>query len=201
MIARLWPVEAVVGENGGFYFQYKNQKMLRHFEQSEEERRRNRDKLSRIEKRVLKEIPGAAPASDQFCRLFDLAIDFCEDVPALPFSAVENIKKIFEAEGATAKVSSIHVNGWFGNFDKGSTCLKFIEENWGWKLSEAQSFCCFVGDSPNDEPLFKLFPQSFGVANVHDFASQMKHLPRYIAREKEGSGFVEIAEALIRSKN
>jgi hypothetical protein len=48
----------------------------------------------------------------------DLAIDFCEDVPALPMPSVEAVKAIFEADGATAKISSIHVNGWFGDYDK-----------------------------------------------------------------------------------
>ena len=31
MIARLWPVDGVIGENGAFYFRYKNKKMQRVF--------------------------------------------------------------------------------------------------------------------------------------------------------------------------
>ena len=31
MIARMWPVSGIVGENGGFYFRYHNKTMQRHF--------------------------------------------------------------------------------------------------------------------------------------------------------------------------
>lgn len=201
MIARFWPVEAVIGENGGFYFQYKNQKMRRHFEQDEGERTLNRSRLQKIETQILQEVPEAALASDQFCRIFDLAIDFCEDIPALKPEQVLRIKKIFEEHGAQAKISSIHVNGWFGSFDKGSTCRKFIEQEWSWTEEDLRTRCAFVGDSPNDEPLFQLFPFSFGVANVEEFKTQMKHLPRYIASKEEGAGFTEIAEKLIQTRS
>ena len=70
---------------------------------------------------VLAEVPGRRVASDQAYRDADLAIDFCEDVPPLPQEAVDRIAAIFERFGATAKISSIHVNGWFGSYDKLST--------------------------------------------------------------------------------
>ena len=200
MIARLWPVDAVIGENGGFYFQYKNQKMHRHFEQSEQVRSVNRLKLKEVETQIFNEVPRAALASDQFCRIFDLAIDFCEDIPALPPEQIQKIKKIFEVHGAQAKISSIHVNGWFGDFDKGSTCIKFAQKELGYNLEQLKLKSTFVGDSPNDEPLFKLFPNSFGVANVKNFADQMKSLPAYISPSSEGKGFAEIADHLIKTK-
>ena len=67
---------------------------------------------------MLAGVPGCAVAADQAYREADLAIDFCEDVPPLPMSSAHAIQAIFEAAGATAKISSIHVNGWFGNYDK-----------------------------------------------------------------------------------
>ncbi|MGZ3772021.1 MAG: HAD family hydrolase, partial [Bdellovibrio sp.] len=115
MIARVWPVSGVVGENGGFYFRYHNKKMQRHFFFDDKIQKQNRAKLQVIEKEILEKVPGADLASDQFCRLMDLAIDFCEDVPALPKDQVQKIVSIFQSHGAQAKVSSIHVNGWFGN--------------------------------------------------------------------------------------
>ncbi|HND86355.1 MAG TPA: HAD-IIB family hydrolase, partial [Pseudobdellovibrionaceae bacterium] len=117
MIARQWPVAGVVGENGGFYFRYHNKKMHRHFAIDEKTRLANRQKLDDLEKRIPSEVPGCDIASDQFCRLMDLAIDFCEDVPPLPQEKVLQIQKIFLNEGAQAKISSIHVNGWFGQYD------------------------------------------------------------------------------------
>jgi HAD superfamily hydrolase (TIGR01484 family) len=119
-IARMWPVDAVVGENGAFYFRYDRERktMQQRFWASPEELKRNRAKLEAIETEVLASVPGTALASDQAYRMADLAIDFCEDVPALPEAEVDRIVSIFERAGAQAKVSSIHVNGWFGDYNK-----------------------------------------------------------------------------------
>ena len=38
---------------------------------------------------------------------------------------IDQIVECFEDAGATCKVSSIHVNGWFGNFDKLSGFKQF----------------------------------------------------------------------------
>ena len=50
-------------------------------------------------------VEGCAVASDQAYREADLAIDFCEDVPALPKASVEQIVSLFEKAGAVAKVA------------------------------------------------------------------------------------------------
>ena len=113
-IARFWPVDAVVGENGAFWMWHddKERRLRTRFVQSEAERAEGRRRLEAVRAQVLRDVPGAAIASDQPYRAADLAIDFCEDVPALPHAEILHIVKIFEAHGAHAKVSSIHVNGW-----------------------------------------------------------------------------------------
>lgn len=129
MIARLWPVAGVIGENGGFYFRYSKQKMHRWFFADKKTTEENQIKLKKIETEILSKVSGSAVSSDQFCRLMDLAIDFCEDVPALQKTDIQKIVQIFDSHGATAKVSSIHVNGWFGNYNKVSTILQFLKMN------------------------------------------------------------------------
>jgi HAD superfamily hydrolase (TIGR01484 family) len=118
-IARMWPVDAVVGENGAFYFRHDDasRRMLREY-WNEATRGDERRRLDEIARQILLEVPGAAVAADQSYRETDLAIDYCEDVSPLGAEAVARIVAIFEAAGATAKVSSIHVNGWFGDHDK-----------------------------------------------------------------------------------
>lgn len=199
MIARFWPVSGVVGENGAFYFAYDEamRKMIRVFAASDAERTDNRRKLETIEKRVLKEVPGAAVSADQAYREADLAIDFCEDVPALPASAVQRIKQIFEAEGAVAKISSIHVNGWFGHYDKLSMTRRFAADRLGIDLDTAKDAYVFVGDSPNDAPMFGFFPNSCGVANVRDFEGRIEAEPAFVASKRGGAGFVEIADMIL----
>ena len=119
-MARMWPIDGIVGENGAFYFYYqrKQRKMVRQYWKSAQERLQDRTRLDKLRNQILKEVPGARVASDQVYREADLAIDFCEDVPALPMVEIKKIAAIFREAGANAKISSIHVNGWFGNYDK-----------------------------------------------------------------------------------
>lgn len=202
MIARFWPVDAVVGENGAFTYRYLHdeKRMLRSFRQSEEERASNRRKLEAIRDRVLVEVPGSGIAADQFCRDTDLAIDFCEDVPALPREAVRKIVAIFEEEGAVAKVSSIHVNGWFGEHDKVTTCFAAMEELFGIAPEELRKVAIFAGDSPNDCPMFRELPLSVGVANVRDFEGELAPPPAYVTTSRNAAGFVELAERLLAAR-
>lgn len=200
MIARFWPVHGIVGENGGFYFRYHDRKMTRHFFFDDKVQADNRRKLEKIRAEVLREVPGSAIASDQFSRLMDLAVDFCEDVEPLPESAVDKIVAVFERHGAQAKVSSIHVNGWFGTYDKLSMCREYAKRELKLNLEKANSVCAFSGDSPNDEPMFAFFENAFAVANIKKFASRLKHLPAYLAKKDGGEGFTEIATAIIKSR-
>lgn len=201
MIARMWPVLAVIGENGAFSFQYKNKKMERHFAIEESTRLENQQKLKNIEAEVLQSVPGSALASDQFTRLFDLAIDFCEDVAPLPKEDIQKIVDIFKKHGAIAKVSSIHVNGWFGDYNKLSMCKEFYRNNFGKSLSEVQDEIAFVGDSPNDEPMFEFFENSIAVANIKHFVDQITHKPNYVTPSEGGAGFVELGLRLLGSSS
>jgi HAD superfamily hydrolase (TIGR01484 family) len=201
-IARMWPVDAVVGENGAFYFRYDRERrtMQQHFWASPEELKRNRARLDAIEREVLATVPGCALASDQAYRLADLAIDFCEDVPALPETEVDRIVSIFEKTGAQAKVSSIHVNGWFGDYNKLSTAKTLLADGFGLDWEQAKSAVIYAGDSPNDEPMFEAFPLSVGVANIRSFAHRLIHKPAYITEGHSGDGFAELAALLLAAR-
>lgn len=203
MIVRLWPVHAVIGENGAFYFQYdeatksKPAKMKRVFSLPTLDRKNSKAGLKKILQRIRKEVPAARLSSDQFCRISDLAIDFCEDIPRLSDGEIARIKEIFEEEGAVAKISSIHVNGWYGDFDKLSMCKHYVAKEFGWSDLELQKHCAFVGDSPNDEPMFAFFKNSIAVANIREFWSQLKHKPNYVSAKPEGFGFCELADKFL----
>ncbi len=198
MIARFWPVGGIVGENGAFYFRYVDKKMRRHFVVDEVTRLQNRVKLDKLAIEVLQKVKGSAIASDQFSRLMDVAIDFCEDVIPLPKAKVQKIVSLFEEAGATAKVSSIHVNAWFGQYDKLSMCKIFAKEELGLDLESNQNKFAFSGDSPNDEPMFGFFENSFAVSNIKNFESELKHKPAYVADDEGGKGFVQIAKAILK---
>ena len=198
-IARMWPVDAVVGENGAFWFRHdsKARKLVKRYVISEMERSRRSEQLMKIGKKILTQVPGSAIAGDQAYREADLAIDFCEDVPALPREAVAKIVEIMECEGLTAKVSSIHVNGWFGDYDKLSTTKAMMKEDFDIDLEQDRDQFIFAGDSPNDQPMFAYFPNAVGVANVLQMADLMSDFPKWITPSAGSAGFAELADALI----
>ena len=198
-IARMWPVDAVVGENGAFYFQYDAQrkKLVTRFRDDDATRAANRSRLAAVRGRILKEVPGSAVASDQLYREADLAIDFCEDVPRLPDAAIDRIVTIMHESGMTARVSSIHVNGWFGAYDKLSMTRTLMRERFGVDLDADKARYAFIGDSPNDAPLFGYFPNSVGVANVIEFTSRLETRPAYVTAARSGDGFVELVAHLL----
>lgn len=201
-IARMWPVDGVVGENGAFYFRYDHARrvMQRMFVDDADKRARHRERLQHIAADILKGVPGAAIAADQRYRETDLAIDYREDVPPLPQDAVARIVAIMRSHGLTAKVSSIHVNGWFGQYDKLATTSRMVRECFGDDLEREPERYVFIGDSPNDAPMFAFFPHSVGVANVRAFGPHIAPLPAYVTDERCGEGFREFVDFLLGSK-
>ena len=197
-IARMWPVDAVVGENGAFYFRYGDGKLLKRYQDDDRTRADKRARLAAIGERILAQVPGCALASDQPYRETDLAIDFCEDVPALPLEAAERIAGLMRAAGLTAKISSIHVNGWFGGYDKLAMTRRLFVEQFSQDLDAVNAEQAFIGDSPNDAPMFAYFENSVGVANVARFAGRLDAEPKYVTRGFAGSGFAEFAAYLLR---
>ena len=201
-IARMWPVDGVVGENGALYFWFDEgeQKLKKRFLDPADVRAQKRERLKAIREEILASVPGTAVASDQHYREADLAIDYCEDVVPLDRAQVARICEVFKRHGAQCKVSSIHVNGWFGDYDKLKMTKTFIQERLGMDLDENKDHFLFVGDSPNDEPMFRYFPLSVGVKNVLNFADRMKHLPAFVADKEGGYGFAEIAETILQHR-
>jgi HAD superfamily hydrolase (TIGR01484 family) len=204
MIARTWPVDGVVGENGGLYFRRDvdrdgTERMHRVFVQDDATRAASRARLKELSIALLERHPGAALASDQQYREYDLAVDFCEDVPPLPESEIDGIVAFLEEAGCHVKVSNIHVNAWFGDFDKASMCRRYVGDVWGWDLADGGGGrAVFFGDSPNDEPLFALFELSVGVANVRAMVDRMEALPTFVTEGACCDGFVEAVERILR---
>jgi HAD superfamily hydrolase (TIGR01484 family) len=200
-IARQWPVDGVVGENGALAFWEESHSAAQPGRQILKAMyhpnavKNDHPVLKKVMERALAEVPGLRAAKDQFARLFDIALDFAEEEPVLGFSAAEKVKEIALAQGAMAKISSIHVNVWMGDYDKLSMAERFLKDRFGWQgnLEEV----VFAGDSPNDEPMFARFPLSCAVANIRNFSHLLKKPPSFVAEKEGGEGFAEIADALL----
>jgi HAD superfamily hydrolase (TIGR01484 family) len=180
-IARMWPVDGLVGENGAFYFRYDD----------------GQRKMQRRYFEILKKIPGCRVSADQAYREADLAIDYCEDIPPLTMKDVDDIVRLFENAGARAKISSIHVNGWFGEYDKLTMTQLLFEGVFKDDLEAVKEDVIFIGDSPNDVPMFQFFPQSVGVANILEFKGKIAHEPAWITQKEGGYGFAEMVNILL----
>lgn len=204
MIARMWPVTAVVGENGAFYSYVEaaqgRSRMVKKYLESGVARAKNAEKLKKLHRDIAKNFPGAKVPSDQPFREFDLAIDYCEDVPRWTDKKVQSLIELCRARGAQAKLSSIHVNTWYGRYDK-LTCARRVLKNL-LHIDPEQDILevLYVGDSPNDEPFFANLPFTVGVANVRRFLDRMKYGPAYVTEKESGDGFAELASRLLESR-
>ncbi|MBV9586507.1 MAG: HAD-IIB family hydrolase, partial [Alphaproteobacteria bacterium] len=191
LIARFWPVDAVIGENGAFYFRYDHdvRMMTRRFWQSDDERESARRRLAELGQTIVGAVPGARIAADQPYRVADLAIDYAEDTGPLAPEDVDRIVALMQAAGAAAKVSSIHVNGWFGDWDKLGMTRRLFAEQYGLDLDRntVREQVAFIGDSPNDEPMFARFPNSVAVANIRPYLPRLASPPAYIAEAAAGA--------------
>jgi HAD superfamily hydrolase (TIGR01484 family) len=196
-IARMWPVDAVVGENGAFYFSLSGGKLEKRFHDEPAVRAGQRQRLVAIAERILVAVPGCALASDQAYRETDLAIDYCEDVPPLPLAAAERIAALMRDAGLHAKISSVHVNGWFGDYDKLAMTQLLFTERFGWDLGVRNLEVVFAGDSPNDAPMFAFFANSVGVANLGRFQDLAFERPKYLAAAESGAGFAQLARHIL----
>ena len=195
-IIRQWPVSEIIGENGALAFWLEDgvRRELYHPEVSPET---SRKKLRVLEQIILDKIQGARVSKDQFSRMFDLAIDFNEEPPYLGFETAEKIRSLCEANGAVAKVSSIHVNAWFGIYDKLSMARLFLSSRLGLNIETDNDKVIYFGDSPNDEPMFASFRYSCGVANIVQFLDRIQHVPAYITEDRGGRGFAEAVSVIL----
>lgn len=205
LIARQWPVDAVVGENGALVF-WEEAPAGRHGPPVLKQRfhpqaiRNDHPVLQRIHNRVIREVPGSRIAKDQFSRLFDIAFDFAEEEPVLGLEAAQRIQAIATEEGAMAKISSIHVNVWMGCYTKIEMACLFLEQHFGWNADRDRHQVLFVGDSPNDEPMFRFFPLTCGVANIKRYTHLIEILPAFVTQEEGGCGFTEAARMVLERR-
>ncbi|TFG81849.1 MAG: HAD-IIB family hydrolase [Spirochaetales bacterium] len=191
LIARQWPVAGVVGENGAFAFFLRDGKLERIYHPAAPEPLATVDRLVELKLKALSAFPDLRVAKDQSYRLFDIALDFAEEEPDLGLELAEKVKKFCEARGAVAKVSSIHVNAWFGDYDKLSMAEFFLSARFGYDSHRDEASVLYVGDSPNDEPMFRRFSLSCGVANVRKYETLLKNPPKFVTDRPFGYGFAE----------
>jgi HAD superfamily hydrolase (TIGR01484 family) len=196
-LMRILPIDAMVFENGAGVMIREKTKIKTVRLASDKNVVEERQILQGLFDSLKKEIPHLKLATDQPYRLYDYAIDFIEEPPPLSATEIEKVLNFLnQSSGITAKLSSIHINYWYGQHTKVTACQYLLDIE-GKKRSLDKNNVLYCGDSPNDEPLFQFFPESLGVANIKLFWDKLKFHPKYLTTEEGGKGFQEFAEELL----
>ncbi len=197
--AAVWPVDSIVAENGAVALVGGPQGVATHYLQPAATRATNHARMQHITQRILSEVDGAVLAQDSPGRETDMAIDHSE-FTQLPTAAITQVVATLRSEGMNATVSSIHINGWFGDHNKLVGARWMVQQLFGRVLEDEMEHWLYVGDSTNDQLMFQAFANSVGVANIRRFVPDLEHLPRYVTRSERGAGFAEVVEALLQAQ-
>ena len=197
--ATAWPVAAIVAENGAVALIREGRTVVTEYAQDEATRVRNALRLRAVAARVLREVPGSTLAQDSPGRVTDIAIDHSE-FAHLDRAAIDRVVAVMRREGLNATVSSIHINGWYGEHTKLSGARWMLQRLYGRALDAELERWVYVGDSTNDQAMFGHFPLSVGVANLRHFADQLHTWPAYLTEGERGEGFAEVAARLLATR-
>ena len=205
MMMSNWPVHAVVAESGGTIFyrdQFQRIQMKLYSDDAEvlASHHRERARLMQLCESLIAAEPGFKFALDNAFRIADVAIDYNESVDRVSDVIVQGAIDQIHAAGFQAKASSIHINAWFGHFDKAPTALKVLQQLPA-ELSNPDQWV-FIGDAPNDASMFAAFANSIAVANIkpHLNSPALTASPQFICQQSFGAGFEELAQHLLENK-
>jgi HAD superfamily hydrolase (TIGR01484 family) len=195
LIAHMWPVDAVIGENGGFYFTREQASLRRSFWLSRIDLARCMARLRTEAAAIVAGTPEAATSWDQPYRQTSYAIEWPQISPADDTTA--RLLSAWREAGARCAVNSLWLLAWYGAFDKLAMARRMMNELFAIDLESERGAVLYVGDSANDEPMFDFFPHSIGVSTVRQFLPQLSHPPQWITSGPGGAGFVEMADTLL----
>lgn len=194
LMARWWPISGVIGENGALFYSKVNGRIVRETYHDSASLSNCQDRLHSLFGKLLRRHEYLKLASDQPFRQWDIAIDISEETK-VPLDVALDIVKFCEKKGARAAISNIHVNVWFGDYNKEDMSLKIIDD---YGLDKENVI--YIGDSPNDSPMFGCFPLSVGVSSVYNYKDIIDNHPKYVCSKDGDNGFVELADFIFSTK-
>lgn len=196
-MARMWPVDGVIGENGGLFLRRDGgHGVERRFWREDQAPADLADRLAAVAREVQQRVPMAKLADDQPFRLASIAFAQPEDVEQR-----RAILEAFRAAGASATVNNLWVLGWLGDYDKLAMARKMMAEVYGVDIERRKDEILYSGDSTNDAPMFGFFRHTVGVSTVRNYLHEIAIPPRWVTRGPGGAGFVEIAEAILAAQS
>jgi HAD superfamily hydrolase (TIGR01484 family) len=205
--ALTWPVDAIVAENGAVALQKMHQiglqpnkimyrQLSKLYQKDVATRANNYSRMQEVLLRIEREVSGAQRSTDSLGRETDIAIDHSERVQLSP-ERIAQVVQLMQQEGMHATVSSIHINGWLGEHNKLQGARWAVRQLFDRELNNELDCWAYVGDSANDQLMFKAFAHSVGVANIARFVPQLNYLPRYVTQGERGAGFAQFSRFLL----
>ncbi|MGF1702904.1 HAD-IIB family hydrolase [Photobacterium makurazakiensis] len=195
-IAQLWPVDAVLGENGAVIMEKEGGYLTLRSGTPLEEISKNQANLKVQVLDILADYPELSLTLDQAYRLCEVAIDIGQNRDKVDDAIIEEIVSKIHALGAHATASSIHINAWYGEHSKKATATAFLKQK-GLSESEIIKHACYVGDSMNDQYMFEILPKSVGVANIRHYWDRLAYHPSVVMDNPGGFGFAEFTNKLL----
>lgn len=196
---RQWPVDCVISESGALLL-YRSEDNSICYETNP--LIMDRVETASIRSSILKMTEEKYVfSSDQYARIYDIAYER----NCLDDASLSSLLEIIRINGCKALISSIHVNVLLADYSKAGGVKAFFSriktvlgfsENWSDFISSSLA----LGDSRNDEALFKMFPHSIGNKRVFDERSSFSVLPEYYTMEYGGDSFASVA-GLLCSEN
>jgi len=199
-----WPVVAMGAEAGAVLLLPPapggNGQPEKRYPNDAETRARHQQRLQQVSEQVLRAVPGLRVAPGADGRETDIAFDHHEHADLSP-AQLARVRQLLLDAGLTVAVSSIHIHGCVEPHDKFVGACWIVRELFGRNLRDELDQWAFVGDSANDEAMFRAFARtSVGVANVREGAGGLQHWPAWITEGARGAGFAEVARALVTAR-
>ncbi|MFW5876650.1 MAG: HAD-IIB family hydrolase [Myxococcota bacterium] len=200
VLARMWPVDVAVGENGAGWVWVDADHRLRHGYFADADTRQEQARcLERVRERVARELPSVAPTADLPARRCEVAFDVGE-AARLDRATVDRLVACIEAEGARSMVSTVHAHAIPGAWDKAQGVARAAREVLELDLAANRDRWVFIGDSGNDAAAFAWFEHTVGVANVRGSLDRLSTHPVWVTEADRGGGFAELADRIVHAR-
>ncbi|AOK57600.1 HAD family hydrolase [Burkholderia stagnalis] len=196
-MARMWPVDGVIGENGGVFFRRDDtgHGVVRHFWHADTPAHEIAACVAPIAQMVMQLLPDARLADDQPFRMTSVAFARSGDA-----AFDDRVAQALRQAGADVTVNNLWVLGWLGGYDKLAMARRVLAQHYGVDIEQERHAILYSGDSTNDAPMFEFFAHTVGVSTVTAYLDQIPVAPRWITRGPGGAGFVEIADAVLAAR-
>lgn len=194
-MARMWPIDSVIGENGAFHFRRRStdHKLTRVFWHDKAERERLSERLDVLLEDILLKEDEITLADHQPFRISAVAFSRPSNQ-----AAEDRLVKAIQARGGAITINSIWVLASFGTYDKLKMSARILQQTFNVDAERDREAIAYVGDSINDAPMFGFFKHTIGVSTVIKDLPLMPVAPAWITNGPGGVGFVEASDCILR---